>query len=227
MFPLIALAAFGVGVFVGWQIRFVESIPNMTALFAWFIAAVGWGLVLLLGIIALVVLAFRRTRAGTSTLGVAGALAVGLLTGHATGSEWRYPVETQARVELELDAPISKTFVATGICRTIENGDRIVAVQASPIVRVGADPMSLLVWLARSEEDDDRINLVGYRTEGRLAGYRTGPSTKLTIDTNRLQLSGSGTFTGLEAEGRGEPLGGPDGPRLLDGRFSWTCQEPS
>ena len=225
MFVLVALVALVLGVVVGWQIRFIASIPHLTALFTGFVAAVAWGLVLVIGLVGLAIMAFRRPTAGGRTLGVAGALAVGLLIGQVTGSEWRYPVEMGARVELHLDEPLQETFVATGTCRTIENGDRIVAVQASPIVRVGADRMSLFAWLARRDGVDHRIEQVGYHTEGRLAGYRSGPHTRLTVDTGDLQMSGSGTFTGLEAEPRGDQLG-PGGPRSIDGQFSWSCEAP-
>jgi hypothetical protein len=224
VYVMVVLAAMVIGVLAGRQIRFVASIPNMVAMFAWLLAAAAWGLVLLIGIVGLVILALRHPAGGLQTVGVAGALAVGVLAGQATGSEWRYPVEMAARVELELGAPISQTFSGTGTCFTIENGDRIVAVQASPIVRVGTDQMSLFVWLARTEGIEDRIELVGYHTEGRLAGYRTGPGTRLDVETEGLRTVGSGTFFGLEAEERGERLGGPDGPRVLDGQFSWICQ---
>lgn len=225
-FLTVVLAGLVIGVLAGRQIRFIASIPNLTAMFAWFLAAAVWGLVIIIGVIGLAIVTFRRPVGGLQTIGVAAALAGGTILGQATGAEWRYPVELGARVELELGAPISDTFSGRGICRTIENGDRIVAVQASPIVRVGTDRMSLFLWLARTEGGDHRIQFVGYHTEGRQAGYRTGSGTRLDVDTEGLQTAGSGTFTGLEAEERGKRLGGPAGPRRLDGRFSWTCDGP-
>jgi hypothetical protein len=139
LYVIVVLAAAVIGVLAGQQIRFVASIPNMAAMFAWLLAAAAWGLVVVIGVVGMVLLALHRLADGVGTLGAAGALAVGVLAGQATGSEWRYPVETSARVEVELAAPISETFSGIGICRTIDNGDLIDAVQASAIVRVGRD----------------------------------------------------------------------------------------
>ena len=197
----------------------------MAAMFAYWLAAGAWMLVGVIGIGGAMLLAAHRQVGGLQTLGVAGALVVGLVVGQATGSEWRYPVEMSAHVEMELGPPVSETYSGDGICRTIDNGDLIDAVQANGIVRVGTDQLSLFVWPSELQGAGDRMMLVAHRTEGRLAWYQMGPGTQLDIETDALGTAGNGTFTDLEAEDRGEPLGGPGGPRLLDGTFSWTCED--
>lgn len=62
----------------------------MAAMFAWLIAAIAAGTVLLIGLVGLGILAFGRPADGVMTIVAAATLGFGVLFGVATGGEYRY-----------------------------------------------------------------------------------------------------------------------------------------
>ena len=224
---IVFLAALAIAVMIGlvdgWQIRFIQSIPNLAALFAILVAMGTVVVVSVIVLIGLLALWKRGVASSLRVLAVAGALVGGALLGYATGRTWEYGTETTAQVEIVLDAPISRTYTAEGTCRTEDNGDRFVDIQTDAIIHVGADRMSVFIYPGRTVEGPTRLLFVGSRTQGRLADYVTGADTVINVALESRAMAGAGTFEGLEMQQRGQPLGGPDGPRRLDGRIAWQC----
>lgn len=217
LFLAAAVVAFGFGLWAGRGVRFTDSIPNMMAMWAPILAVVLWLTVVIVGIVGISTLNVRIA-------GVAAAIALGAILGQTTGPVWQAPVELQAHVDLRLGAPISETFSGTGGCDTVSNGDLIRHVWASDLVHVDGDRMSLRLTLKTSDYGVHGVELHGYRTEGRLASYNTPfVDGAVTVTAEGKGTVGTATFSELTATERGERLGGPGGPRELDGTVVWTC----
>jgi hypothetical protein len=222
----IGLAIAGIlGVAIGRSIHFMGSIPNIAGMFGLVIGMAFAGVIVVL-LVAGAATAFRNLRLGLMMIGLAAVLGFGGYVGELVGEDYRNGIETDARVEVTFDAPISATFTGSGKCHAIDNGGLVYYVVGDAIVEVGRDRMSIAISIPQGEAGLNSIRLSGVATYGRLASYSTPMDAQVQVVSDGLRMTGSGTFEDLRTDDPGERIGGSDGPMSLSGSFSWTCLDP-
>lgn len=230
-----------IGIAVGWWggggIRLALSEGGLAGITAMVIGLLLLGLFVVLGILALALLAVvHDSRIGQPFAGAAAGIVVGAALGMTFGPVHEPAIEVEGRLKIVLAEP-GVTLSGDARCSTPEDSRTIGSVSASALGEVGGHRVGATLYL---DAGPDTVTLEVFQgaedlPEGMPNPTYSGQLAPIDLVVTEDRTGGSFGFTGLalpsttspepgtDSEGVSGPFVGVDWPAALSGSVEWTC----
>lgn len=214
-----------IGLLVGRWIHAVGTVPNLAAMFAmvaWMVFVAG---LVVLVVVGLALMAFGQQGPGGAVMLVAASMGLGAFIAYMYGDGIQIVSERTAQIEVTLGPPIERSYIGSGTCFTVANGDAIKRVEGEPFMTAATTRLAVSLILDDGPRPHHRVAIVPDDPTGRMARYLSGVVSNVEVEAAVDRSTGSMAFTDLQADPQRELIGGADGPVRLDGTVTWSCDD--